>query len=711
MRPATPASRFLALCLAAALAAFGAAWYAASQLVLGVRFEADATAQTVLVAAAPEGSGIPVGATAVSLAGGNGNRIELIARDLIEDPDYLDAYEDMEAFFARQGQLADILSSGKVVLAWRDAAGPIGETRFAPLPRGFTALPFSFWFQIGVALAGLSIAGWFYFLRPRDWGVRLFGVMGLALAFSASSAAIYSTRELAVPEAGFRLLSAGNHFGATVFGMALVALFVSHPRPLWRPVGLLTIPAVFVPWFLADQMRWAPNLDWGVRIPLFLELVLACGFALAQWRMSRHDPLARAALRWLALSILLGCSLFLVLVPGYSALGLTPSLSQSYAFGFFLIMYLGIALGLRRYRLFDIDEWAYRILLWAGGAMAVIALDVVLLLAGLQQVLSLGVSLLIAGWLYFPFRQWLWRRLVRSREPRLEDVLPQLSEFAFLSDSASREAQWDAILRCVFDPLDIRRVTHGEGGSAIQDDGLALRIPAIAGLAARELRHATAGSRLFSSRDARFAEALRLLAGQILSHRESFELGAREERQRLARDLHDNLGARILRLIHHLRGTPDVELAREAMKDLRIAIAAIDAPPASLGEALDEWRAEIEARCAEARVDLVWSIEPPSTVMLSPRIKAALGSALREAITNALKHAHPRCVMVSAAQEGKDWLLRITNDGVEIEPEKWQEGYGLRNIRARLHDLGGTLDIAGEMGSVRLTLRVPLANL
>jgi hypothetical protein len=75
------------------------------------------------------------------------------------------------------------------------------------------------------------------------------------------------------------------------------------------------------------------------------------------------------------LSVLVGSGLFVFLMVGSQMLGGFPPLPQGYALGFFLIMFVGLALGVGRYRLFDLDRWAYYVLLWVGGAALVLALD------------------------------------------------------------------------------------------------------------------------------------------------------------------------------------------------------------------------------------------------------------------------------------------------------------------------------------------------
>ena len=377
-----PTLVMLWLSAACLLAGLLAAWLLLQQPWLGIKLQASASGEQLVVAGLDPrfGHTITVGAQALRLVSAAGESIDLQPVDLIEEPDFLDTYAEMAAFFDRQSALSVMLRSGPVTLVWRDGQGSDTATVIQPRARPLASVPAVFWFQLGAGFAALLVAAWVFVLRPDYWGTRLFALTGLAFPLATVSAAIYSSRELALPGDLFRVLSSVNHAGALSFGCALVGLFLMYPKPFVRPRTLLWIPAVFGAWLVADVMRWAPDQNWGSRLPGLLQLLLAIAFGLLQWRRSRHQPLDRAALRWFALSSLVGCSLFVLTVYAPAMLGWFAPLPQAYAFGFFLFMYAGIALGLRRYRLFDLDEWAYRVLVWLAGAIAVVVMDATLLL-------------------------------------------------------------------------------------------------------------------------------------------------------------------------------------------------------------------------------------------------------------------------------------------------------------------------------------------
>lgn len=709
-----PTLAMLWLGVACFLTSMLAAGYLLQQPWLGVTLHVNDEGDKVLVAdLAPHlGQRMALGLQVLRVASASGATVDLAVTDLIEEPDFFDTYPEMAQFFARQSQLALLLRDGPVTLYWRDPLGSDGQTVIAPQTRRLASLPGAFWFQMGVGFAALLMAFWVFLLRPAYWGTRLFALTGLTFSVATSSAAIYSSRELALPGDVFRVLSSINHGGAILFGCALAGLFLMYPKPFVRPRTLLWLPAVFASWWLADALRWAPDQNWGSRLPISLELLMAIVFGVMQWRSSRHQPLDRAALRWFALSSLVGASLFILTMYLPSMLGWFSPLPQAYAFAFFLIMYIGIALGLGKYRLFDLDEWAYRILLWLIGAAVVILMDVALLYFGLNHSASLGVTLLLCGILYFPFRQWLWRRLVKRRETNIEQLLPEISKIAFIVDTAEQEAAWLALLRQLFNPLDMAPSQSDTSAGEVAEDGLVLLMPRCGDLPAQTLKYAGHGARLFSSRDAQFATALCHLMDEMMSGRNHYELGVARERLRIGRDLHDNIGARLLKLIHQLRGSPSADVARDAMKDLRTAIGALDIQPVPLPDALADWHAEAEGRCESAKCQLVWN-QPDDipALKLAPRAKASLESVVRELITNALKHAAPDCIEVHTQIDklNSRLSLSVANNGVLADPNSWKDGYGLRNMRGRLEELGGYLSIHSDADRVRLTLDVTLA--
>lgn len=201
-----------------------------------------------------------------------------------------------------------------------------------------------------------------------------------------------------------------------------------------------------------------------------------------------------------------------------------------------------------------------------------------------------------------------------------------------------------------------------------------------------------------------------------LSQQEIARLASLAERERIGRDLHDLLGhtLSVIALKSELAGKllardpaaaaiqiGEVEaVARQTLAQVREAVVGIRA------SGLQAELAAARLALLSADVHLDQRLQP---MALSPPAEAALALALREAVTNILRHAAARRVEVELLREPDGVLLRISDDGRGgIE----REGTGLTGMRERLAALGGELEVDAATGSgSRLQLRLPLSSL
>ncbi len=101
------------------------------------------------------------------------------------------------------------------------------------------------------------------------------------------------------------------------------------------------------------------------------------------------------------------------------------------------------------------------------------------------------------------------------------------------------------------------------------------------------------------------------------------------ERKRIAADLHDDLGAKLLTIVHTSDSERISTLAREALEEMRLSVRGLTGKPVQLIDALGDWRAEVVSRLGQAGIEADWS---------SPRRRTAadaVGPRLRA------DHAHP----------------------------------------------------------------------
>lgn len=642
--------------------------------------------------------------------GDDHERVVIDHDTLLEDPDFLPTYERREAFFDQHARLSRVLASPEVVLYSSDGT----ETRARPQPRTVAMLPFVFWFQLFCGLIALLTGATVFVLRRDQRAARLYGLTGLSFALITYSAAVYSTRELTLAPGLFRALSACNHLGSLSFALFYVAIIHQYPTRLSRFPLEKTFGAVFFVIFVADTIGIFPNTDWGVRNPCMAALTACIVLGVIQQRRTRRDPVGRAGLHWLLVSMLLGGSAFVATIFVTVAFGRDPFLSQGYAFGFVLTMYLGLALGVSRYRPFQLERWTVSIWLWVIAGATVVAVDLLLVsVLHLERPTAVGGSLLLVGWVYFPIRQWILGRLARRRELDFSRLLPRIVRLGLRDVSSSELARdWRALLQEAFDALEVADATEDVAEARIADDGLALLVPGIAGQPATRVALAHRGSRLFTRNERDAVQAFVALIEHTLEQREAYDRGAKNERERVARDLHDDVGSRLLTLVHRSEGGPAAELAREALRELRTVVSTLGAGPEPLTALVADWRDEAANRCEAAGAALVWEQRGTlEEVWLDAATHTNVLRVLREILSNALRHARPSRIEVIASVADGILMFDVIDDGQSQPPSKWLRGRGLSNIRQRLDALGGEHDIqARSPNGTHVTFRVPFAS-
>ena len=544
------------------------------------------------------------------------------------------------------------------------------------------------------------MGAWVYALKPQSWPGRLLALSGLLFLPNTYSAAIYSTRELALPGELFETLSAINHLGGLGFGGALAALFLVYPSRLAPPRWLWPVPFLIVGWWAADVLRITPDVSWGVRIPLLLEILLAVALAVVQWRRSAMRAADRAALRWFMLSAMLGTFTFVVFTFGSRMFGVFPPMQQGYAFGFFLAMYLGLALGVGRYHLFDLDRWAYRLLLWVLGLGLIIVLDMLLvLLLNWRQETSLLLTLLLAGLLYLPLRQWLWTRMMQGQLPPIDRLLPEIISVAFTAQTLERERRWLGLLDRLYQPLhNLPLATDGaDAAPGLAQDGMELRIAPAGGIGARCLQGRSAGQRLFTVTDAELAASLVTLFNQAAAGRDALETGVQQERDRIASDLHDDIGAKLLTLRHLVHGEREQAMLMTTIDQLRAIVRGLQQHAQPWEDFAADIRSETAQRLAAASLVLDWP--PPlidgqgaATLPQDTAQQYHLRALLQEAVSNAIRHARASRVSVRLSiLDGSRMRLDVIDDGIGLDPQHATSGHGLTSMQIRARALGGQI--------------------
>lgn len=621
----------------------------------------------------------------------------------IEEPDQLPGWNAYNEFMTRQERMARELGEGPVLAELDDSR----LVEVSARARKVVDLPFMYWFQMIVGSMGYLIGSAVLAFRLRESAARHFFVAGLGMLIFTGAAAVYSSRELVMSGTLIHRLSILNHFGALLFTAALVALLWCYPR------RLRAVPMVPAAYFLAAvfwsgvAFQWLPDMSWAHLVTL---LLFSVSFVLAffQWIATRRRPMERAALKWFLLSIYLGTGLFAAFILLPVALNIPPPASQGLVFMVFLFMFGGIALGILRFRLFDLDRWWFRAWTWFLGGVFLILADLALVhWLHITELGALALSLAFLGWIYFPLRQWAWSRFFRGSSGKLRARGGQwLQGLSVASDEVGLEHRWRTVLNEEFEPLETTEELPPETQKVtVSSDGQELRIPALGAERRLVLRYPSRGTRLFTEEDRSAARALLEMGRHVRAGLREREAVVLEERGRIMRDLHDDLGAKLLSLLHLSKGAGE-DLARSAIQDMREVLAALEASPCALRDAAEEWQAEAQQRAETLGRELRWRGESLPNIELSPRQRTNLSRILREGITNACKHGGEGFLLVNIHMDHERLFLSITTPSKEGAPQ-WREGRGLRTIRQRAADLGGRVRWSSVDSELRMQVEIP----
>ncbi len=233
----------------------------------------------------------------------------------------------------------------------------------------------------------------------------------------------------------------------------------------------------------------------------------------------------------------------------------------------------------------------------------------------------------------------------------------------------------------------------------------------------------------FTRDDEALVEALGLAAGIAIEnarlHRRMQEVAIYEDRDRVARDLHDTVIQRLFAVTLSLQSMAGAAQAagladrlKEAVSDLDVTIRQVRSTIYELGSAgiVQGVRATVLALIRElgpvVGVEIRTSIDGPVDAAVSDEVAEHLLATLREALTNVGRHAQASEVSVSLNARADSCILQVRDNGRGLgETETGEGGLGLGNLRRRAEKLHGELVVENlDVGGTLLTWRVPISH-
>jgi signal transduction histidine kinase len=191
-----------------------------------------------------------------------------------------------------------------------------------------------------------------------------------------------------------------------------------------------------------------------------------------------------------------------------------------------------------------------------------------------------------------------------------------------------------------------------------------------------------------------------------------------DERERIARDLHDGLGANLTAALWQARRHAEVPTVAEIEQRL---LACLD----DLGALVWATRRDdrrlsalwtlLRARCDDlfgAEVRLEYDGPDPGDTGDDPPLDGEAAVAVLfivfEAVRNAVRHARPAAVRIRASAAGDTLTVDVRDDGGGFDPEAITPGHGLRHMAERAASAGGSFALRSRPGETLVSARVPM---
>lgn len=571
---------------------------------------------------------------------------------------------------------------------------------------------------IGQLAMSLALAGWCAVLSSISIGLVLnLGIVVLLLKFPTGQYLSPRWRWIAVLPA---------------VGMSLSLLQSALRNEIWLNNARSPVPNPIYIGALSNTWRMGQIADQISTLTISIILFTLVGAAASisvRWLRSGRTP--RQQLQWLMLVMAMA---ILIFIAGWLAWQFFPRVDY---FAFFLagvvVMMLGtpvaIGIAILRYNLFDIDLIWNRALVY-GTLTIIIVLAYALLVSGIVVVLlglplTIGIAIMLVAAAFNPVRQMLQRginRLMYGQRDEPYHVIAQMSRQ--LEATLTPDLALQSMVRTISESLKLPHVAiiagdkviaHGtpHAGAIFVDFPLRHQHAHLG-----VLRASSRAGETLSDKDHRLLEHLSAQAGLALHSvqlnadlqrsREQLVSAREEERRRLRRDLHDGLGPTLA----------SQTLMLDAAMDL------LHSDPDKASELLTQLKRQTQATVGDVR-RLVYELRPPALdehglagaiqnfgfqiadfrfTREAPEPMPALPAAVEvaayfiitEAITNVVRHAHASECVVRLSEHTVDepamLHIEVRDNGLGL-PDERVAGVGLRSMRERAEELGGTFTI------------------
>ena len=608
-----------------------------------------------------------------------------------------------------QAQLGAALASDTVRLFFADGS----KVELRPVPNGLASLPLALWLLCAAALSLYLLAVMVMLKRPTGRNL-VYALMALCqsgnLLLIGSEISLEFGLRLPLARWGLPLHMAFDLFtAATMINAACL-----HPRRLpgsgWIALaGWGTALGIVA----AAALGALPQVWWWTQIATLTMGIVAIGLLSWSYQIEPH-PFAIVlrqfgvvtAVSWALLTLALAASTTLRSVP-HNIADTAAVVWYVYLAAFLLLVpFLAQSQHVLR-------EFA---LLAAVSSVAISLYLLFVAVFRLNQLAALTLSLFVSLGVYSAVRQWIMKQLLGSSVLTTERMFEQLYRIAREVEARPERAPLlvSQLLSDLFEPLEVNLGDLYSRRTRVAGDGSSMLVPlpALGGEAEPPqsvlVRFAQRGRRLFTAEDARLTDRIVEQLRRAVHFDKAVEQGRHEERLRLAQDLHDDIGARLLTLMYKAQSPEMEDYVRHTLQDLKTLTRGLAASNHRLSHAAAEWKSDLSHRLTAAHVELKWAFVFDEDILLTVVHWSALTRILRELVSNAIAHSQAQQLDIDFRLENDRIELTITDNGVGRSPRSWSHGLGLGGVRKRVKQLGGEVEwreVSPHGISCRVTIR------
>lgn len=693
-----------------------------SQISVGFEVAEDPnTHQLVISKVSPEliRQGLKLGSEIVSI-GSDEQTVKLNVAHFSATPvQRKSIYQNKGQYFSAQDRLHDVFSQPIIRLNLIDES-TVDVTLSDN--RSLTDIPTTTWvrFCLGLVSALMGVLVWAW--RPSGKETIYYALSGIGLLLAIIPSAIDAVPMLltSYSESLFLdVLRALGNYIYVAFGVSALLYFPQKiPHADRYAKRILIVTALFSSYALFNNWDFSVGLeqqrlyfsDLEIHVPVLIGFIFVVLFSIQQWRFSRHKPVERARSSWVVLSWSVGLLAYMLFYYVPTISGAEPFMGRTLAWIAVCSSYFMILLGLSRFQLFNLEHNVNTVWEWSIVFIVFLLIDMVFAsFTVITPQISTFIILCLILWVYMPLRQWLSSRMARKKIANKNKLFSDAVAELLSSKEDDPKNTWQEILVNVFSPSAIDWCEEA-GATAVEDGGQGLFVAGNRFSSPMYLDFAEQGERLFGVEDVGLVVSMSALFEQWFEFQLAFLAGQNTERERIRRDLHDQIGHKLLSLIYAAGDDKVKILAQETLEQLRGLITALKLEPVSLQSTVMEIRQVAEEASDNFDFKLDWNncIADESIVIGSYQYLNIINIA-KELLNNIVRHAHASDVRIVLAVDASSLIMQFNDNGIGLDRQDVIMGNGLYNIDARVRELNATIDWYRDTGC-NVTITIPLLS-